>query len=272
MDLEQFRPRVALEHGVDQIRGSDLDRLANAEVARFAAVHQVDVQQVDLLDAHVEVAHVRDQPVDLRRAQADEAVGHQRVALGAQPVRLGERLQALGLQRRAPLLHAEEFRLELLVLPLQLLGFAGAVGERQLDFDHAGADLLDVLPEGLLLAFVVRDLDQVALGVDLAAQDLEGAAGRGHARHHSPADLAVDLRDARANRLFGRAELAVQLLVFRRLADLILLGRLLRLQFHQEARVVGAETGLVLLVGPHDLDFVVDRPHQRGQQQQHRHE
>ena len=43
VDVEQFRPRVTLKHRVDQIRASDLDGLANAEMAGLAAVYQVDI-------------------------------------------------------------------------------------------------------------------------------------------------------------------------------------------------------------------------------------
>ena len=118
---------------------------------------------MDLLNADVEVAHVRDQPVDLCSAQSDQPLGHQRVTLGAQPVRLCQRVQPLGLQRCSSLLHAEELRLQLCELHLELFGLARTIRERQLDFHDAGADLLDTLPNRILLVFVVRDLDQIAL-------------------------------------------------------------------------------------------------------------
>ena len=97
MNGEQFRSRVALKYRIDEIRGPNLDGLADAEMAGLAAVDQVNVHQMDLLDADVEVAHVRDQPVDLRGTQSDQPVGHQRVTLRPQPIRLGQGFQPLGL-------------------------------------------------------------------------------------------------------------------------------------------------------------------------------
>ena len=97
---------MALEDRVDQVGSPDLGGLANAEVAGFAAIHQVDVHQVDLLDADVEIAHLGNQAVDLRRAQSDQPVGHEGVTLGAEAVRLPQGFEALALQAGAGVLEA----------------------------------------------------------------------------------------------------------------------------------------------------------------------
>ena len=272
VNLQQLRAWMALEHRVDQVRGPDLDGLANPQVAGLAAVHEVDVHQVNLPDAGLEPAHVGDQAVDLGRAQPDQAIVHQGVALVANAIRLVQEPEALGLQVGAGLLQAQELGLQLLEFQLELLRAPRAVGERHLDFDDPLADFRDLLAEGVLFALVMRHLDQVPQGVDLAAQHLERVPRGGHPRNDALSALPVDRRDPLADRGLGGVEVRRELLVLGRVADGVLLGSLLRAQIHQEAGVVGAEAGLVLLVRAHHLDFVVDRPHERGHQQQHRHE
>jgi hypothetical protein len=216
VNLEQFLIGMAGKHlfAAHACLG-ERNRLPRAEVAAFAAIHQVDVLDVDLADLDVELIERV-----LHRGQG----GGAGVGDAIRQVLIAFRTQIGGLFHQVDALLQES---RLFVLPgLELIAHLLEVHDARLVFTgerHLARLLLqlcDLLAQGILGALAVRDFDLVSERADVAANFLERLVQRQNLGHHVLIDVAVDLRGVGRGGLFGGRHVGIEALIFGRRLDL----------------------------------------------------
>ena len=264
VDLQQFLIRVAGEnliaaHG----RSRQHHRLARSQMAGFAAVHQVDVFDVDLADADVEAGERRRHGIEHHGAGVGDPVGKVLVALLAQSVRLGQHLHVLLQQLGLLILPV----LKLLVHVVELHD-ARLVGAGQLDLVGLGLQLVDPFPQRFLIALALGDLGLIGQRADVAAHFLKGIV-EGLNLGSEVVYLALDSGSFGQRGLLGRAHGGVELLILRRCFDLLFVLRLGGPQVVNVARIELLESRLVGLPGADAVHLIVQAPH-HGEHQHRR--
>ncbi len=242
VDLQQFRFGMADEClcvvvrllALRRHRGDrEFHRLTSAHVARLAAVHDVGIRHVDLLDARVPFRRFLAQAFDLAGREIHHVVGD----VLAHPVAgFGHRLDNFA-QFRAQLGAIVANRVVLFLQLRKVVLLFVTVGKT--DGGFLGLVLLDLVLGALLGGGAGFGLDLVGEGVDVGAAVGEYALN-GEEVGVQFNELLLDLVAARFGRIIGALVRLLEALVLR-----IALNRLLRIR---RAGLGGIEEGAVALL------------------------